>query len=186
MVGLFELFRIFFQIGAFTLGGGYAMLTMVENKIVTQRNYIPKDEFWDLISVAQILPGVFAVNTALYVGNRLRGKAGAIVAMVGAALPSFIAILLIATFFMGIRDNELVERVFLGIRPCVVALILSPAVKLIFKQKMSVRNLLIPLVAAFLIWWCKVNPVLIIAVVIFFSLFYCYFSNRPKEEAHKS
>ena len=68
MVGLLELFKIFFQIGAFTLGGGYAMLSMVERAIVTKKRYIEKEDFWDLIALVQTLPGVFAINTALYVG----------------------------------------------------------------------------------------------------------------------
>ena len=86
MVKLAELFKIFFQIGAFTLGGGYAMLSMVEISIVEKKRYLTKDEFWDLIAVVQTLPGVFAVNTALYVGYKLRGKSGAFCSAVGAAL----------------------------------------------------------------------------------------------------
>ena len=89
MVRLRELFGIFLRIGAFTLGGGYAMLSMVEMQIVTKKKYIPKDEFWNLIAVIQTLPGVFAINTALYVGYKLRGMKGALVAALGAALPSF-------------------------------------------------------------------------------------------------
>jgi chromate transporter len=175
-VGLFELFLIFFQIGAFTLGGGYAMLSMVEMKIVTKKGYLGKEEFWDLIAVAQTLPGVFAINTALYVGHKLRGKSGAFFSMLGAALPSFIAILLIAMFFMEVRGNEYVERLFRGIRPCVVALILSPAVNLIFKEGVSWKNIALPLVAAFLIFYFKVNPIWVISAVILFSLLYCYVS----------
>lgn len=126
MVSLRELFIIFFRIGAFTLGGGYAMLTMVERDIVTKRKYIEKEEFWDLIAILQSLPGVFAVNTALYVGYKLRGRWGAFWASLGAVLPSFIAIILIAMCFTEIKDNEFVERLFKGIRPCVVALIAVP------------------------------------------------------------
>ncbi len=156
------------------------MLSMVEMKIVNDKKFMEKDEFWDLIAVAQTLPGVFAINTALYVGYKLRGKMGAFAAMVGAALPSFIAILLIAIFFMEVRDNEVVERVFRGIRPCVVALILSPAVKLIWKSKTHWWTLLIPLVAAFLIWYLGWNPIAIVAAVIAGSLLFCYFSNMKR------
>jgi chromate transporter len=158
------------------LGGGYAMLSMVEMKIVTKKGYLGKEEFWDLIAVAQTLPGVFAINTALYVGHKLRGKSGAFFSMLGAALPSFIAILLIAMFFMEVRGNEYVERLFRGIRPCVVALILSPAVNLIFKEGVSWKNIALPLVAAFLIFYFKVNPIWVILAVILFSLLYCYVS----------
>lgn len=164
MVRLRELFGIFLRIGAFTLGGGYAMLSMVEMQIVTKKKYIPKDEFWNLIAVIQTLPGVFAINTALYVGYKLRGKKGALVAALGAALPSFVAILLISIFFTNFRENEYVERVFKGIRPCVIALIFVPAIRLIKNLKKSWKILWIPFVAAFLIWWLKVSPILIIVV----------------------
>lgn len=164
MVRLRELFGIFLRIGAFTLGGGYAMLSMVEMQIVTKKKYIPKDEFWNLIAVIQTLPGVFAINTALYVGYKLRGMKGALVAAFGAALPSFVAILLISIFFTNFRENEYVERVFKGIRPCVIALIFVPAIRLIKNLKKSWKILWIPFVAAFLIWWLKVSPILIIVV----------------------
>lgn len=164
MVRLRELFGIFLRIGAFTLGGGYAMLSMVEMQIVTRKKYIPKDEFWNLIAVIQTLPGVFAINTALYVGYKLRGMKGALVAALGAALPSFVAILLISIFFTNFRENEYVERVFKGIRPCVIALIFVPAIRLIKNLKKSWKILWIPFVAAFLIWWLKVSPILIIVV----------------------
>ena len=164
MVRLRELFGIFLQIGAFTLGGGYAMLSMVEMQIVTKKKYIPKDEFWNLIAVIQTLPGVFAINTALYVGYKLRGMRGALIAALGAALPSFVAILLISIFFTNFRENEYVERVFKGVRPCVIALIFVPAIRLIKNLKKTWKILWIPFVTAFLIWWLKVSPILIIVV----------------------
>ncbi|MCQ2958778.1 MAG: chromate transporter [Bacteroidales bacterium] len=164
MVRLTELFRIFFQIGAFTLGGGYAMLAMVEMQIVTKKKYIEKDEFWDLISLVQTLPGVFAINTALYVGHKLRGTKGAIIAALGASLPSFIAILLIALFFKNFKENVFVEKIFKGIRPCVIAMIFVPAVRLIKNFGKNWKILWIPFVAAFIIWWFKISPILIIAV----------------------
>lgn len=165
MVRLIELFGIFLQIGSFTLGGGYAMLSMVERAIVEKKKYIEKQEFWDLIAVVQTLPGVFAINTALYVGYKLRGRWGAFCAGVGAALPSFVAIILIAMFFSEIKDNVYVERVFMGIRPCVVALILVPAVQFMVSLKLTWKSAWIPILSAALIWWFKVSPVLIILVV---------------------
>ncbi len=180
MVKLAELFKIFFQIGAFTLGGGYAMLSMVEISIVEKKRYLTKDEFWDLIAVVQTLPGVFAVNTALYVGYKLRGKLGAFCSAMGAALPSFIAIILIAIFFKEIKDNQVVESAFRGIRPCVVALILVPAVKLM-KQTCSLKTIWIPLSVAFVIWMFKVSPILIVLLVfllVFAQMFVTYLKMR--------
>lgn len=178
MVRLIELFKIFFQIGAFTLGGGYAMLSMVEIAIVDKRKYMSKEEFWDLIAVVQSLPGVFAINTALYVGYKLRGKKGAVFSALGAALPSFVAILLIAMFFTEIKDNEVVERIFKGIRPCVVALILAPAVRLIKQNSMGWKKIWIPLVSAILIWRFKVSPILVILVVCVGAVLYGIYMYR--------
>ena len=99
-----QLFSTFFKIGAFTLGGGYAMLSMVEKAVVDQKKWIASDEFWDLIAIVQSLPGVFAVNTALYVGHKIAGKRGAMAAMLGAIIPSIVIILLLATIFREYRD----------------------------------------------------------------------------------
>lgn len=181
MVSLRELFVIFFKIGAFTLGGGYAMLTMVEQAIVTKRKYIDKEEFWDLIAVLQSLPGVFALNTALYVGYKLRGRWGAFGASLGAVLPSFLAIIVIAMCFTEIKDNEWVERLFRGIRPCVVALIAVPAVNLIKKNCKNWKMILVAVFSAVLIWWFKVNPIWIIAIVSVAAVIYgMYGYNKMK------
>ncbi len=182
MVGLGKLFSIFLQIGAFTLGGGYAMLAMVEQAIVEKHKFMDKDEFWDLIAVVQTLPGVFAINTALYVGYKLRGKSGALVASLGAALPSFVAILLIATFFAEIRDNSWVEKIFKGIRPCVVALILVPAIRLLVGEGIKWKIIWIPLLAGFLIWYLKVSPVIIILITAILSLIYGFFTYKKIEK----
>ncbi len=185
MVSLRELFFIFFKIGAFTLGGGYAMLTMVEQAIVTKKKYIEKDEFWDLIAVLQSLPGVFALNTALYVGYKLRGRWGAFWASLGAVLPSFIAILLIAMCFTEIKGNEYVERLFRGIRPCVVALIAVPAVNLIKKNCKNWVTILIALVSAGLIWWFKISPIWIIVVVSIAAVAYGMYNYKKMEGGDK-
>lgn len=164
MMICFQLFRIFLNIGAFTLGGGYAMLGMVKQAIVERKKWISEDEFWDMITIVQTLPGVFAINTALYVGYKIKGKAGAFAAMLGAGLPSFCIIILIAMFFVEFKDNEIVERVFKGIRPCVVALILAPSIQMIKSAKLTWKTMFIPIVAALLIWQCNVSPIYIIIV----------------------
>ncbi len=178
MVRLKDLFLIFLQIGAFTLGGGYAMLSMVEMAIVTKRKYIAKEEFWDLIALVQTLPGVFAINTALYVGHKLRGKRGAIIAALGASLPSFIAILLIAIFFKNFKDNEIVESIFKGVRPCVVALILVPAIRLFKNLHATWKIAWVPFAAAFAIWWFKISPILIIVIACICALLFEFYSYK--------
>ena len=167
-----QLFLTFFKIGAFTLGGGYAMLSMVEKAVVDQKKWIPNDEFWDMIAVVQSLPGVFAVNTALYVGYRVAGTRGAFAAMLGAIIPSITIILLLATVFREYRDQPVVERIFKGIRPCVVALILAPSLRMIKSAKVTWKTAIIPITTVFLIWWCKISPAYVILAAIAGSLIY--------------
>ncbi len=180
-----QLFWSFFKIGAFTLGGGYAMLSMVEKAVVDQKKWIPTDEFWDMIAVVQSLPGVFAVNTALYVGHRVAGTKGAFAAMLGAIIPSITIILLLATVFREYRDQPVVERIFKGIRPCVVALILAPSLRMIKSAKVTWKTAIIPIATVFLIWWLKVSPAYVILAAIAGSLVYAIIINKKakKEEA---
>ncbi|MBO6027009.1 MAG: chromate transporter [Bacteroidales bacterium] len=180
-----QLFSTFFKIGAFTLGGGYAMLSMVEKAVVDQKKWIPSDEFWDMIAIVQSLPGVFAVNTALYVGHKIAGKRGAAAAMLGAIIPSIVIILLLATIFKEYRELPVVERIFKGIRPCVVALILAPSLRMIKSAKITWKTAIIPISTVLLIWWCKVSPVYVILAAIVGSLIYALILNKKvkKKEA---
>ena len=180
-----QLFFTFMKIGAFTLGGGYAMLSMVEKAVVDQKKWIASDEFWDMIAIIQSLPGVFAVNTALYVGQKVAGRKGAFASMLGAILPSIIIILLLATVFREFRDNPVVERIFKGIRPCVVALILAPSLRMIKSAKVTWKTAIIPILAVFLIWWCKISPAYVILTAIAGSLIYAIIIERKAKEARK-
>lgn len=180
-----QLFFTFMKIGAFTLGGGYAMLSMVEKAVVDQKKWIASDEFWDMIAIIQSLPGVFAVNTALYVGQKVAGRKGAFASMLGAILPSIIIILLLATVFREFRDNPVVERIFKGIRPCVVALILAPSLRMIKSAKVTWKTAIIPILAVFLIWWCKISPAYVILTAIAGSLIYAIIIERKAKEAGK-
>ena len=177
-----QLFSTFFKIGAFTLGGGYAMLSMVEKAVVDQKKWISSDEFWDLIAIVQSLPGVFAVNTALYVGHKIAGKRGAVAAMLGAITPSIVIILLLATIFREYRDLPVVERIFKGIRPCVVALILAPSLRMIKSAKITWKTAIIPIAAVLLIWWLKVSPAYVILAAIAGSLIYAIIIGRRTKD----
>ena len=179
---VWQLFSTFFKIGAFTLGGGYAMLSMVEKAVVDKKQWIPSDEFWDLIAIVQSLPGVFAVNTALYVGHRIAGKKGAVAAMLGAIIPSIVIILLLATIFREYRDLPVVERIFKGIRPCVVALILAPSLRMIKSAKINWKTAIIPIATVALIWWLKVSPAWVILAAIAGSLIYALIINKKAEK----
>ena len=181
----FQLFYTFLKIGAFTLGGGYAMLSMVEKAVVDKKRWIPSDEFWDMIAIIQSLPGVFAVNTALYVGHKIHGVKGALAAMLGAILPSIVIILLLATIFKEYRELPVVERVFKGIRPCVVALILAPSLRMIKSAKVTWKTAIIPIAAVALIYGCKVSPALVILSAIAGSLVYALLLERKVKKTKK-
>ena len=103
-------FKTFFRIGAFTIGGGYAMIPMIESEVVDKHKWLSKEEFLDLIAVAQSCPGVFAINMSIFIGYKLRKIKGAIAASIGTALPSFVIILLIAMFFHQFQDNAVVAE----------------------------------------------------------------------------
>ena len=159
---LFKLFTTFFRIGLFTFGGGYAMIPPIEHDVVEKNGWLRKDEFLDLLAVAQSAPGVFAVNMAVFVGYKLRGKRGALAASFGCVLPSVVIILLIALFFRRFRHIEVVNNIFMGIRPVVVALIAVPVFNVARSAKLGWSTVWIPVVAAFLIVALGVSPIYVI------------------------
>lgn len=157
-----EAFSIFFKIGAFTIGGGYAMVPLIENEIVTKRNWIAKEDFIDLLAISQSAPGILAVNISIFIGYRLRGIRGSIITALGTILPSFLIILAIALFFHNFKDNTIVERIFKGIRPAVVALIAAPTFSMAKSARINRYNIWIPVVSALLIWLLGFSPIWII------------------------
>ena len=161
---LLKLFTTFFRIGLFTFGGGYAMVPLIERDVVEKNGWVGKDDFIDLLAVAQSAPGVFAVNMAVFIGYRLRGKCGALAASLGCVLPSVAIILLIALFFRSFRHNEVVNNIFLGIRPAVVALIAVPVFNVAKSAKLSLATVWIPVLSALLIVQFGVSPIYVIIV----------------------
>ncbi len=161
---MFELFITFARIGLFTIGGGYAMIPLIKQTVVDEKHWAEEEELMDLIAVAQSCPGVFAINISIFIGYRMRRTPGALMCALGAALPSFIIILLIALFFHRFRDNEMVARAFKGIRPAVVALIAAPVFKMARTARISMHNIWIPVAAALAIWLLGANPVYVILI----------------------
>ena len=157
-----ESFKTFFKIGIFTLGGGYAMIPLIEEEVVNRRRWVSKDEMLDLIAIAQSCPGVFAINIAIFIGYKLNKVRGALAASFGTALPSFLIILVIAMFFHQFKDNAVVAAMFKGIRPAVVALIAVPTFNLAKQAKLNKFTLWSPVVSALLIWLMGVSPIWII------------------------
>ena len=159
-----EAFRTFFHIGIFTLGGGYAMIPLIEEEVVNKKQWVSKEEMLDLIAIAQSCPGVFAINIATFIGYKLQKTRGAICTTIGTALPSFLIILAIAIFFSQFKDNPYVAAMFKGIRPAVVALIAVPTFNLGKRAQLNMWTIWIPVVSALLIWALGVSPIYIILI----------------------
>lgn len=170
----FQLFLSFFKIGAFTFGGGWAMISIIEKEIVDKWGWIEREEFLDLLAVAQSLPGILAVNIAVAVGDKLRGMKGAVAAAAGCILPSFMIILCIAIFLTPdlIKNNPTLSAIFKGIRPAVVALIVAPVISSAKAAKIGWKTAIIPIGVALLIF-SKLpvvsNPILYIVAGGFFG-----------------
>ena len=157
-------FKTFFKIGIFTLGGGYAMIPLIEEEVVNKKQWVSKDEMLDLIAIAQSCPGVFAINIATFIGYKLKKERGAIATTIGTALPSFLIILAIAIFFSQFKDNPYVAAIFRGIRPAVVALIAVPTFNLGRRAKLNRYTIWIPIICALAIWALGVSPIYIILI----------------------
>ena len=148
-----SLFFTFFKIGAFTFGGGWAMISIIEREIVDKHHWIEREEFLDLLAIAQSLPGILAVNIATAVGDKIKGNYGSIVATAGTILPSFLIILVIAIFLTPdiIKNNKVISAIFMGIRPAVVALIIAPVITSAKAAKLKLKTVWIPIIVALLI-----------------------------------
>lgn len=167
-----KLFWTFSKIGLFTLGGGYAMVPLLESELVDKGKYLTKDEFVDIMAVSQASPGVFAINMASHIGNKLYGTKGGVVCSLGTAMPSIVIIVLIAMFFQAFKGNIYIEKIFRGIRPAVVALIAAPCFSLARSAKLNVHTMWIPVVCCILITLFGVSPVWIILAAALFGFFY--------------
>lgn len=175
---LAELFWVFLKIGTFTLGGGYAMIPLIQREIVDKKRWIDEEEFLNMIALAQAAPGIIAVNSAIFIGWRCGGWRGVVGAVAGAVLPSFVIILAIAMVFQNYKDQPAVEAVFKGIRPAVVALIAAPLWKMAKSAKISWATAAVPVGAALLIWLANLSPVWVILITVCATLLYTYLKEK--------
>lgn len=161
---LFKLFIAFFKIGAFTFGGGYAMIPIIEKEVVDKNHWLSKEEFMDMLAVVQSLPGPIAINSSVYIGYKIAKFWGSLACALGAALPSFIIILFIAIVFTDIQDNPTIEKVFKGIRPAVVALIVVPVIFMAKTAKITWKTVWIPVAVAVVVAYLGLSPAYIIVI----------------------
>ena len=168
-----KLFISFFKIGAFTFGGGWAMIPLIEREVVDKQNWIKREDFVDALAIAQSLPGVLAVNISILIGNKLRGLKGCLMATLGTILPSFLIILAIAIWFVQTYDNPVVERIFKGIRPAVVALIVSPVFSTAKTARINIKPVIIPIIVALSIWLGGISPIWFVLLGAIGGILYC-------------
>jgi chromate transporter len=139
----FKLFITMFKVGMFTFGGGYAMIAVLQRELVERKNWIPEDEFIDLIAIAESTPGPLAINSATYIGYKICGFFGSLFATLGVVLPSFIIIFIISLFFDAFLSFTVVQYAFKGIQACVAFLILSAGIKMFKHLKRNLFNILL-------------------------------------------
>lgn len=175
MTSLIDIFWSFLKIGAFTFGGGYAMIPLIQKEMIERRGWLTNEEFIGQLTLAQSLPGPIALNTAVFVGYKSRGVRGALAALAGVILPSFLIILLIAIYFTDFKDNPTVAAAFKGIRPAVVALIAAPIINM--ARGMSWWKIVVALAAAVAIWLVGLSPIWFIVAGAVVGLAYSF---RPE------
>ena len=154
------------------------MLSMIEREIVDKKEWIDREEFMNMIALAQAAPGLIAVNSAIFIGWRIGGWRGVIATVLGAALPSFCIILAIAMLFQDYKDYPAVEAIFKGIRPAVVALIAAPLCRMATSAKITWSTAIIPIAGTLLIWLGELSPVWIILVTALVTIGYTYLKER--------
>ena len=163
-VSLWQIFTVFAKIGAFTIGGGYAMIPLIQAEM-SRRGWISEDELPDIVALSQSAPGVMAVNISIFAGHKLRGFKGSVAATLGSITPSFLIILGIAMFFTAFKDNPWVERAFKGIRPVVISLIAVPMVNMAKKSCKTWWAWLLAVGSLVLVSFLNVSPIYIIICV---------------------
>jgi chromate transporter len=140
---LLAIFLSMLKIGCFAFGGGYAIIALLENEFISKRNWIDHDEFLDVVAIAESTPGPIAINVATYIGYKLKGFGGAVVATVGMCLPSFVIMYLVSLFYEQFMEITLVAAAFKGIQICVVYLIASAGLKMLKKMKKTPQNIIV-------------------------------------------
>ncbi|MEW8956813.1 chromate transporter [Clostridium sp.] len=169
---IITMFFSFFKIGAFTFGGGYAMIPLIEKEVVASRKWISQEEFSDIITLSQSFPGALAVNASIFIGYKIGGFLGAVFALLGSILPSFFIIVLVAKFFMDFRNNLWIDRGFKGITAAVPILVLIAVKSLSKSVDRNIINGVILILTVVLISVFDVHPlVIIIASALYGAIF---------------
>lgn len=183
---LLKLFVCFFKIGLFTFGGGFAMIPLMEKELVNKHHWVKKRDFINSIALTQSVPGAIAFNLAIYFGHDVMGIIGAIVSVIAVALPSLFIILLIAIFFASFSEIELVQHIFKGIRPAVVALIMYAAINIATHLNWDYAMVIVLVLATIVSILFSINPILLITASFVFGISMFIIEKRRKGKKSNS
>lgn len=164
MLLLIKLFISFFKIGAFSFGGGYAMLPLLEKELIVKHQWISTIDFIDILAISEMTPGPIAINSATFLGYRVAGILGAIISTFAVALPSFIIITLMYKFINRFKNSKYVSWAFKGIRPVVLGLIGAAAITVGKTSFIDIKSILIAIFIFFLVSIKKINAILVIVI----------------------
>ena len=159
-----QLFFTFLRIGAFTFGGGYAMIPLIRREVVESKKWIGEDDMLDIIAIAESTPGPLAINSATFVGKQVAGTRGAILATLGVSMPSFLIILAISYVLEQVETVQVVQNAFVGIRVGVLALILSALTSMVKHLKRSIWNYSLMLVGFVLVAVFHVSAIITLLI----------------------
>lgn len=159
---LIKLFLTFAKIGAFSIGGGYAMLPFIQQEVIEKNHWMTTQEFSDILAISQMTPGPIAVNSATYVGYTKAGVLGSVAATLGVVLPCFLMIIIIATFFIKLYEKKSVKAVFKGIRPGVLGLLAAAAYTVTVESVMDIKGIMLFLISFGVLFIKKVDPIFVI------------------------
>lgn len=171
---LVRMFFTFFKIGAFTLGGGYAMIPLIQKEIVDINKWLKEEDFVDALAVTQAAPGAVAINTAVFVGLKIQGIPGSIACALGAVLPSFLIIVIIASFFYSFQSLQFVEWIFSGIRPAVLGLIAAAGFGLGKTILTTYKSLIVFAASLFALLVLDLDPIIVLIFAAVFSYLISY------------
>lgn len=164
MENLLKLFISFLKIGAFSFGGGYAMLPLIEEEIIQVHGWLSPTEFIDVLAVSEMTPGPIAINSATFLGYKVGGVWGSIISTIAVVLPSFIVMSIIFHFIARFKDTPYVEWVFSGIRPVVLGLIAAAAVTVGKNAFIDIKSIFIAVVLFYLVSFKRLNPILAVVL----------------------
>lgn len=161
---LLDLFLTFLKIGAFSFGGGYAMLPFIEREVVTNHKWISYQQFIDIIGISQMTPGPIAINSATFIGYRISGFFGSIFATFGVVIFSFTLVSIASHYILKFKNSALIKSAFTGMRPAMIALIISAFISLAKQSYGDIKSIVISIIVIILLLSKKIHPILVIAI----------------------